>query len=74
MSLVKSLIKCQCCNNIKCITMTTDSIISYENGALVQDAFDYLSADDRELIISRTCSDCWNKLFGEDSQEEDQAA
>jgi hypothetical protein len=24
---------------------------------------EYLSAGDRELLISQTCDDCWNKLY-----------
>ena len=33
------------------------------NGALIQEVFDYLSAGQRELMISGTCDTCWNKFF-----------
>lgn len=32
---------------------------------LCQDAFPYLSDDEREQLITGTCADCWNNLFGE---------
>ena len=35
------------------------------NGVYIQDALYYLSADQRELMISNTCGDCWKKLYGE---------
>lgn len=31
------------------------------DGALVQDAFPYLSADEREMLISGICPTCWEK-------------
>lgn len=36
----------------------------WQDGALAQDAFPYLSADDRELLISGICPTCWEKTFG----------
>jgi len=33
------------------------------NGVLIQEVFDYLSAGQRELMISGTCDTCWNKFF-----------
>lgn len=35
------------------------------NAVLIQDAFPYLTADERELLISGICPDCWNGMFGE---------
>ena len=29
-----------------------------------QDAFPYLSADEREMLISGICPTCWEKTFG----------
>tara|TARA_R100001198_G_C5189821_1_gene182952 strand:+ start:433 stop:870 length:438 start_codon:yes stop_codon:yes gene_type:complete len=33
------------------------------NGVPIQEVFDYLSAGQRELMISGTCDTCWNKFF-----------
>ena len=35
----------------------------YEHGAFVQTSFPDLNADERELLISGTCGDCWAKMF-----------
>lgn len=31
----------------------------------IQDCLDYISASDRELLISGTCDSCWKKIWGE---------
>lgn len=38
----------------------------------IQDILHYLSASERELLISRTCNNCWKKLYGETMEEEDE--
>jgi len=35
---------------------------AYKNGALVQNAFPFLNADERELLISGICSKCWSAM------------
>ena len=30
---------------------------------LMQECFPYLSSVERELLISGTCKECWNKMF-----------
>lgn len=37
----------------------------WENGELIQNAMPYLSETEAELMISRTCGDCFDKLFDE---------
>lgn len=32
----------------------------------IQDAFPYLSADQRELLLTGTHPECWDNLFGSD--------
>ena len=44
---------------------------AFEDGALVQDAFPYLSANERELLISGICPTCWNSMFGDDEEGEE---
>ncbi len=40
--------------------------------ALIQDAMPYLTPGQRELLISGTCDDCWNSLFGSNDEVEDE--
>jgi len=35
-----------------------------EEGELIQNALPYLSADERELLISGICGGCFDKMFG----------
>lgn len=35
----------------------------------VQDIFPYLSASERELLISHICPKCWDDMFGDDEKE-----
>lgn len=39
-------------------------LYAYRQGMFVQDAFPYLSAGDREFIISGTSPNGWKKLYG----------
>lgn len=34
-------------------------------GTLIQNAFPYLDAGDRELLQSKMCGNCWDETFGE---------
>lgn len=40
----------------------------WDDGMLAQDAFPYLSADEREMLISGICPQCWGKYFGSDEE------
>ena len=43
---------------------------AYEDGALIQDAFPYLTNEQRELIISGMSEDMWADMFPSDEEEE----
>lgn len=44
--------------------VTGPSLFQYNQGAHAQNAFSYLSADEREaLFISGTCATCWDSMF-----------
>lgn len=43
---------------------------AYVAGALAQDAFQSLSATDRETVISGLCADCQAKFFGDEEEDE----
>ena len=36
----------------------------------IQDIFPYLTPAERELLISQTCNECWNKMFSFLDEEE----
>lgn len=35
----------------------------------IQDIFPYLTPVERELLISHTCEECWNKMFSFNDEE-----
>ncbi len=35
----------------------------------IQDALSYISASERELLLSATCNTCWKKMYGLDDDE-----
>jgi len=43
--------------------------LDWKDGASAQDAFPYLSASERELLITGICPTCWNNTFGDTEEE-----
>ena len=42
----------------------------WDEGALVQDAFPFLNADQREFLMTGTPPQVWDAMFGGDSRED----
>lgn len=56
---------CRRCPEIYEISVDPDDYRAWKTGTLIQDAFPYLSADEREILISGICSVCFDNLFKE---------
>lgn len=63
---------CPICGHENEIQVYPEDYLKWQAGALVQDAFPYLSADDREMLISGICPNCWDKMFNDEEAEEDE--
>ena len=61
--LVTVEITCPFCGHINEIAVYEDDYLDWKDGKLVQDAFFYLSAEDREMLISGICPSCWDSMF-----------
>ena len=61
---------CPFCGEMHEVHVNEDDYWDWQDGALVQDAFPYLTADEREMLISGICPKCWDKTFGGDEEEE----
>lgn len=57
-------VKCVFCGKPHFIMVYGDDFTAWQNGKHAQDAFPYLSVNDREMLISGCCSQCWDKMFG----------
>ena len=55
---------CPFCGHANFVEVNEDDYFEWYNGALAQNAFPYLSADEREMLISGICPTCWEKTFG----------
>ena len=62
---------CPFCGKETAITFLSEDYTAWQNGELAQNAFPYLSAEEREMLISGICPTCWEKTFGVDEAEEE---
>jgi len=46
------------------MAVNEDDYTSWENGELIQTAMPYLSAGEREVLISGMCGPCFDNMFG----------
>ena len=59
---------CPFCGRENSINVCEEDYSAWQNGALVQDAFPYLLADEREMLISGICPTCWNDTFFDEEE------
>lgn len=67
--------KCAICGKTVEISVYNDDYFKWRKGMLIQDAFPYLSPDDREMLVSHTCKECWDRMFScdcEDPEEDEE--
>ncbi len=68
----KVFASCCMCGAEKTLTVNPIGYLQWKGKqALIQDALPELSKEDRELLISGTCGECWEKMFaGSDDDDE----
>lgn len=63
---------CPICGRVNEIATNEEDYFDWSfDGVLAQDAFPYLSADEREMLVSGICPDCWNRMFPAEDEDED---
>lgn len=62
---------CPFCGHANEVEVNEMDYLDWDDGMLAQDAFPYLSADEREMLISGICPTCWAKMFGGEDEEDD---
>ena len=63
---------CPFCGKVSNVVVDEFDYYDWQEGKLAQLAFPYLSPDERELLISGVCPDCWEKTFAISDEEEDE--
>lgn len=56
-------IECRMCHQKIEVEVSSEELASWKGGKLIQYAMPYVPPEIRELFISGTCGDCWNRLF-----------
>ena len=59
---------CPFCGHENEVEVNHMDYLDWQNGELAQDAFPYLSANEREMLISGCCPRCWEKMFWGDEE------
>ena len=54
---------CPFCGHENEVEVNHMDYLDWQTGELAQDAFPYLSANEREMLISGCCPRCWDKMF-----------
>ena len=52
------------------VTVKAEELYAYRRGALIQDAFKSLNADDREFLMSGMSKEAWDRTFPPDEEDE----
>jgi hypothetical protein len=63
-------VRCEECSKIYTLEIDRKDRADHQAGKYAQDAFPYLSADERELLISGVCGECYNKIFPAEADEQ----
>lgn len=60
---------CQTCFVRYTFNIDPEDYYAFRRGTFAQDAFPYLSAGERELMVSQTCDSCFNEMFPPEEDE-----
>lgn len=63
---VSLVAQCLVCKKTKHLMVYIEDYGRWQRGDLIQEAFPYLSVDDREILISSTCGPCFDSMFSEE--------
>lgn len=63
---------CPFCGKEQYILVNENDLVAWHNGELIQNAFPYLSANEREALKTGICSECWDKMFSFPDEEEEE--
>jgi hypothetical protein len=55
---------CPCCKHDNFVEVNKSDYENWKNGKYIQNAFPYLSAGEREQLITGICPKCWDTIFG----------
>ena len=63
---------CPFCGEETIVLVNFEDYADWQDGKLAQNAFPYLSADEREMLKTGICPTCWTAMFGFSDEEEEE--
>lgn len=54
---------CPECQRTNEVEVKVEDYVSWRNGMHIQHAFPYLNSDDREVLMTGICPECWDTLY-----------
>lgn len=65
--------RCPMCGRGNEVEVNENDYFDWDDGVNAAVAFPYLSANEREMLISGICPTCWNKMFPPEPDDEDES-
>ena len=67
-------VQCRMCRKVHTLMVGVEDYLMFDspNRPHIQDIFPYLTAGERELLISGTCDECWKKMFPPEPEDEEE--
>lgn len=62
---LKLTVTCWNCQAIYIVTVNSDDWKDWKAGNFIQNAMPYLSVNEREILISGICGNCFTQIWGE---------
>lgn len=62
---------CPICHCDTYLMVDAEEYARWQAGELIQVAMPDLDADEREMLISGICPDCWEDMFGDEDEDEE---
>ena len=66
--MISIIVSCPFCGKESFVNVSYEGYWAWQNGELIQNALPELSANERELLMTGICSDCWESMFGEEEE------
>ena len=59
---------CPCCGDEISVIVPARGLRLWREGERIQEALPELTAEEREILISGTCPECWKEIFSEEEE------
>ena len=61
--------ECKKCAKTETVLVKKADLIAWKKGKYIQDAMPYIAVDERELLFSGICGECFDNMFPNEDEE-----